>query len=205
MLGVIADIHANLPALEKVLEKLEGAERILCAGDLVGYGPYPAEVIDTVREEGIICVTGNHDWAVVNNDLSWFNPLAREAIKYTRRVLSPGYIAFLRSLPWKMEDESMVVVHGSPRDPLFEYFFPREEAEKLTVVGHSHVQFFRNNFLNPGSVGQPRDGDPRAAFAVIEGEKVKLRRTRYNIDEVAEEIEKVGLPSFLALRLYEGR
>mgnify|MGYP000209184271 CR=1 FL=1 len=208
MIGIIADIHANLPALQSVLDKLQGAEAIYCAGDIVGYGPYPAEVLEIVKEEGIISVMGNHDYAVIDQSvLPWFNPLAREAIRYTARVLSPEHKSYLLSLPWKIDGE-FLMVHGSLRDPLFEYLLPGAlpKTSKLTIIGHTHIQFFEGLWLNPGSVGQPRDGDPRAAFAVFDPEKgkIKLKRTSYNIDEVAEEILRVNLPKFLADRLYEG-
>ena len=209
MIGIIADIHANLPALQAVLEKLSGAEAIYCAGDIVGYGPYPAEVIEVVREENIISVMGNHDYAVGDRSVwGWFNPVARKALEFTVGALTPEEKSYLISLPWKIEREDFILVHGSPRDPLFEYLLPGSlpPAPKLNIIGHSHIQFLEGMWLNPGSVGQPRDNNPEAAFAVLHPEKgeIKLERTPYNVEEVVEEILKVGLPEFLAMRLLEG-
>ncbi len=211
LLGIIADVHSNLPALQAVLDKLAGVEKIICVGDIVGYGAFPNEVIELLREEKVTCTLGNHDYAVITGDTSWFNPYAQKAIEFTRAVIKPENLKLLGKLPKRLELGNILFVHGSPRDELFEYVYPWNARYysiegKLLVVGHSHVQFFKNNVLNPGSVGQPRDRNPDAAFAIVNTEtrQIKLLRVRYDIDEAANAIIDAGLPPFLAERLYLG-
>lgn len=211
LLGIIADIHSNLPALQAVLEKLQKVEKIICLGDLVGYGAFPNEVIELLKEENVVCIMGNHDWATLTGDLSWFNIYAQKAIEFTRAVIKPENLAFLSKLPKRIELENMLFVHGSPRNELFEYIHPWDAEfysikNKLLVVGHSHIQFFKNGVLNPGSVGQPRDKNPDAAFAIINTEtrQIKLLRAKYDVEEAANAIIDSGLPPFLAERLYLG-
>jgi diadenosine tetraphosphatase ApaH/serine/threonine PP2A family protein phosphatase len=217
--AVLADIHANLPALEVVLEEIEGLF-LYCGGDLVGYNPYPNEVIERIRGLGAVSILGNHDHAVVTGDTSWFNPVAAEAIDWTRREIAPPNLAYLESLSPVYED-GLYMAHGSPRNPLEEYVY--EDAPEYSlrdllthterdviVLGHTHVPFFRylegRLLFNPGSVGQPRDGDPRASYALLDTERkrVQIRRVPYDVEAVAEAILHAGLPEKLATRLFYG-
>ncbi len=219
--GVISDVHGNLVALTEVLDRLNDCDVIYCAGDVVGYYPFPNEVIELFIKEEIKSVMGNHDYAVANNDFSGFNPYAEEAGRWTREHLEREYLKWLSELPIKIETEWFNIYHGAPADDelAFEvYIFPEdpmiEEFVRTLkvnlVVGHTHIQFLRYFgdlfFLNPGSVGQPRDGDSRAAFAILDTEasKVILKRVKYNIEEVCDAVMKEGLPEFLCFRLYEG-
>ncbi len=220
-IGLISDVHGNLIALETVLDELNHCDKIYCAGDVVGYYPFPNEVIEIFIKEEIESVMGNHDYAVANNDFSGFNPYAEEAGRWTRRHIRKEYLEWLSKLPIKIETEWFNIYHGAPAEDetAFEiYLFPEDPIiidfvrmfGKNIVVGHTHIQFLKNIdgrfFLNPGSVGQPRDGDPRSAFAIFDTESGKaiLRRVEYDIDEVCDAVMKAGLPEFLCFRLYEG-
>ncbi len=217
-LAFIADIHANIVALEEVLKRIK--EPIFCCGDLVGYNPFPNEVVERVEEEKITCILGNHDFAVITGDTSWFNPAAAEAIEWTRKRINRRSLEFLKSLPRRYSKE-FHMVHGSPRNELEEYVFSDypdyvllgffEEIEQRTLVlGHTHRAFvkpLRNKLiLNPGSVGQPRDFDLRAAYALFDTEtrEVEIKRVHYDVKKVADEILAQGLPAKFAARLYEG-
>jgi len=220
-IGLISDVHGNLIALESVLDKLNHCDKIYCAGDIVGYYPFPNEVIEIFIKYNIKSVMGNHDYAVITNDFSGFNPYAKEAGIWTRKNLKREYLNWLSKLPLKIKTEWFNIYHGVPADDLTAievYVYPNDPMidgflrilKKNVIVGHTHIQFVREvdgvMFINPGSVGQPRDGDPRAAYAIFDTEanKVKLYRVRYNIDEVCDAVHKEGLPSFLCSRLYEG-
>ena len=229
LIGLISDIHSNLEALKAVWRDVKKADVIFCMGDLVGYGANPNEVVEFFREEmkkrEILCVRGNHDNAVAFNTVWGFNPYAREAIRWHQRVMKPENIEFLQKLPVKERfeagGEDFLIIHGSPRAPLDEYLFPwlpdsefREVLkyfkEKNLVVGHTHMMMLKEiggrRVINPGGVGQPRDGDWRAAYAFIDTEnnEVIFERVEYDVDTAARKIIEAGLPEFLAYRLYEG-
>ena len=244
---ILADIHANLEALEAVLERARGRfDRVICCGDLVGYGPDPNEVTEAVRQlDPAVVVRGNHDKAAVGlTDLSWFNPLARSAALWTQAQLSEENRRYLQAMPrGPVEGDGFTVAHGSLPDE-DQYLLNLEDAlqslslavHRLTFFGHTHVQggfaWFKeqragpldpglrkgaaesrlvldseNRYLiNPGSVGQPRDDDPRAAFAVYDQRKalVSYFRVEYPVRRVQQKMRKVGLPRQLADRLSQG-
>jgi len=129
LIGLIADIHSNLPALSAVLEHMD-VDEILCAGDIVGYYPYPNEVIEAVKKHKIVSIRGNHDVAVVTGDTSWFNPLAASAVEWTRNNISPKNMTFLKKLPEKLTFEDIAIFHGSPVDP-DEYVYPMTSPARL--------------------------------------------------------------------------
>lgn len=215
-MAVISDIHSNLPALEAVLEEVKGM-RIFCLGDLVGYNPFPSEVIELLVKRDIPSIMGNHDNAVLTGDTSWLNPVAASAIEWTIDALTEENMEYLKGLPIFHEDE-FYAVHGSPREPLEEYVYPDYPADVLESffvytkrraigLGHTHVPF-KTSFgekliFNPGSVGQPRDLDPRAAYAIFDSDnnEVEINRVSYDIEIVSNAIKKAGLPKILAERL----
>jgi putative phosphoesterase len=218
--AVIADIHSNLPALEAVLGEV-GAMRIYCNGDLTGYNPYPNEVIELVKKHNVICTLGNHDHAVLTGNTAWFNPYAAKALKWTREHLSKENLEFLASLPLFHSSE-FYMVHGSPRNYLDEYVtgdYPEEvlkgffnqSGRDVVCLAHTHVPFVKrlgeNLLFNPGSVGQPRDLDARASYAVLDlkQRRVEIKRVKYDIEMVVEAVIDAGLPSILGYRLREGR
>jgi len=237
-IGVISDIHSNLHALESVLERLEMCDSIICLGDIVGYGAFPNECIDLVREYTSRCIMGNHDAACVGIlSLAWFNPYASAAARWTMEELNKPNLGFLRGLPSEAKESDAYMVHGTPREPITEYLTTAIQArsafsarsERLILVGHTHVPFIfmerqdidtfspadgdaysyvkRRIVYNPGAVGQPRDGDSRAAYAVIDTEERKITqyRVEYDVQAAREAILDAGLPRILADRLVVGR
>ncbi len=224
LVGLIADVHSNAVALKAVLSALEesGVERILHSGDIVGYNPYPNETIELFKSNKIISISGNHDRALVTGDTSGFNPYAKAALEWTRKVVLPdnsGYIKGLKNIESITIDEKrLVLVHGSPQD-IDEYVYPENVSPDLLsaakadilVLGHTHIQFKKEYpegiIVNPGSVGQPRDENPDAAFALLNTEsgKIELERISYDIEKVIEDMLAAHLPEKLALRLRVGR
>ena len=239
--AIIADIHSNLTALEAVLADLEkqgGADEIWCLGDIVGYGPDPHECLEIVRSRCSLCVAGNHDLAAIGNlDTGDFNQEAARAVRWSGRQLSEAEIGFLAGLPLTIEKGDFTLVHGSPREPVWEYIMSAQEAEenltyfktRYCMVGHSHMaMYFKFDktcsagipragtslqltdgryLINPGGVGQPRDSDPRAAYAVYDSKTTTLvfYRVNYDIAAVQTRMQKAGLPLRLSERLSYGR
>lgn len=226
-IGFISDIHANAPALRVVLDGLadRDVDRILCAGDVVGYYPFPNEVISLLQEHNVRSIVGNHDAAVLDENPSRFSINAKRAADWTRRQLTPENNAFLESLPLTIKEtidgRDIYMVHGSPDDPLNEYIWDDDVDERalgfwfddrpeLVIFGHTHRPFVKEitstMVLNPGSVGQPRDKNPRSSFAVVDLHSLSVDRYRvdYDIDAVASETGE-HLPRKLGDRLYEGR
>lgn len=238
---VISDVHANVTALDAVLADAGTVDEVWCLGDLIGYGPDPNEVIDRLRAlPRLTCLMGNHDAALAGvMPFVAFNGDAQRSLEWQREQITADSLRFLEGLP----SETLVrgkasLVHGSPRDPIWEYvintLIARLNFEVFQTdycfVGHSHVQCafkldMKNNrvsldilkvgepyaltpriILNPGSVGQPRDRDPRAAYAIYEPERDLWTacRAEYDFKVVQERIRKSGLPERHAVRLAEG-
>lgn len=220
----MADVHSNAVALKAVLSALaeSGVERILHAGDIVGYNPYPNETIELFKRNKIISIMGNHERALITGDTSGFNPYAKAALEWTRKVVLPdnsGYIKVLKNIESiTIDAKRIVLAHGSPYD-IDEYVYPEKVTPELLsaansdilILGHTHIQFKKEYpegiIVNPGSVGQPRDGNPGAAFAVLDTEsgKTELKRAVYDIEKVIEGMLAAHLPEKLALRLRVGR
>jgi putative phosphoesterase len=224
LVAFISDIHSNLEALQATLKEIEKrkVEKIYCLGDIVGYGASPVECIKIIKERKIPSVLGNHDLACVTGNTSFFNPIAASAVVWTSARLHLDEIEFLKNLPEKLEvvldNLKVLLVHGSPRDPIWEYVFPENVDENfakdlnfdVVIMGHTHIPFvkkFRRIVIaNCGSVGQPRDHDPRASFLILDTKKVEAEivRVKYNIEVAAKKIIDAGLPKLLAERLYLG-
>ena len=242
-IAVLSDIHANLPALEAVRAHFGDVDQVWVLGDIVGYGPQPNEVIAALQEMGARSVLGNHDGAAIGTvDAAYFNPDARAAIEWTAGVLDANARSYLATLPEVRRDGELTAVHGSPRDPIWEYITSSGIAAanfdhfdtRLCLFGHTHLPVaYRvtddgieaqpalpgdavrigpaRALLNPGSVGQPRDGLPDAAYAVLElGETIddatmRFHRVRYDIDRTQRQMRSVGLPARLVERLSFGR
>ena len=241
---IVADIHSNLEAFQAVLQDVArrgGFESVLCLGDIVGYGPDPGPTIDLLRSLPHAAIVGNHDLAALGAvGLEDFNPYAAEAARWTTSQLSPDHREYLGSLSPQLEQREVTLVHGSPLDPVWDYFLPdymppqalRESFTRfktpLCLVGHSHIPFicletdlsFRilpegeavnlgpeRLVLNPGGVGQPRDGDPRPSYAVYDNEAETICRFRvsYDIGVTQGKMRREGLPEYLAERLSRGR
>ena len=223
LVGLIADVHSNSVALKAVLSAMDdmGVEKILHAGDIIGYNPYPDETVELFKKNSIVTILGNHDRALISGDTSGFNPYAAASLKWTRSTLSPenfSYITALKERESLLIDKTRVLLaHGSPRDA-DEYIFPGNATPQLLeavkggvlVLGHTHIQFKKEYpegmIVNPGSVGQPRDEDPSAAFAVLDAisGEIKLRRASYDIEKLIEDLLSEHLPETLGLRLRLG-
>ena len=234
-IGIFSDVHANAEALTLSLELLAEAEidRLFCLGDVVGYGADPVECLKRVREVSEVILAGNHDHAAVGlADLTYFNPHARAAAIWTAGQLDEESQSFLRELPYDYVEDDALFVHASPHEPEeWHYIVSLGDAmaafpaftESICFVGHSHVagiycddggepkdrvalQPGRRYLVNVGSVGQPRDGDPRLACAIFDREErtVVIMRVEYDIEAAAGKIRAAGLPRLLADRLYHG-
>ena len=247
--AVISDIHSNLESLEAVLADIQeqGVSEIYCLGDVVGYGPNPRECIDRIMECQV-CLLGNHDQGALF-DPEGFNSGAERAIFWTRGQLENAgnddttaihrRWDFLGELPRNHQEDDLLFVHGSARNPLNEYVFPEDiynkrKLEKIFALihryafqGHTHVPgIFTENYhflspdelgneyrltdektmVNVGSVGQPRDGDPRACYVMLEDDLVRFRRVEYPVEKTIEKIHAIAeLDNFLGDRLRDGR
>jgi diadenosine tetraphosphatase ApaH/serine/threonine PP2A family protein phosphatase len=238
-LAVLSDIHANLAALEAVRADLPGVEEVWVLGDIVGYGPQPNEVIAALQAMGARSVLGNHDGAAIGTvDTSWFNPDAASAIDWTSGVIDENSRAYLATLPEIRVEDQLTAVHGSPRNPIWEYITGSDVAAanlsafatRVCLNGHTHVPVvFQADgaavapvaaipgspvsiaagrcLVNPGSVGQPRDGNPAASYLVLDtdADEVQFRRVAYDIDATQQLMREAGLPPRLAERLSYGR
>ncbi|HEY8823691.1 MAG TPA: metallophosphoesterase family protein [Candidatus Limnocylindria bacterium] len=232
-IGVVSDIHANIVALETVLADMGEVDALWVCGDTVGYGPDPSDVLALLVQRQATLVAGNHDRAVATGeDLDLFNPPAAVAARMHQGWLTAEERDMLAALPRTLETSDVTLCHGSLRDPLWEYVTnPKSAAASLALAktshccaGHTHVpSLFRAGkeqqpgrvnydtpyplapraFLNPGSVGQPRDGDPRAAYATIDLEAgtVTFHRSTYRVEETQRRIRERGLPAIFADRL----
>ena len=251
-IAIISDLHSNREALEAVFEHIRGQDvsTIYCLGDVVGYGPDPDFCVDLVRGHAEVCLMGNHDEALFR-DASDFNPHARGAIEYTRRVMRPKWYSnsekrarwrWLQDLPLTHREGRFLFVHGSPRDPVREYVLSTDgflNPEKLRAVfdsfegvavgGHTHHPGMHDEtlrfhplsgeetcsmeipaegkyFINVGSVGQPRDGDNRSCYAVLEEGRVTWHRVVYDYRTTEQKIRDIdGLSDLLGRRLAPGK
>lgn len=218
LVGVISDIHANRVALEAVFADMPDVDSVVCAGDVVGYNPWPADCIDEMRARDVPTVMGNHDRAVATGTGFVGSGMADAGARYAIDALDSDHIEWLRGLPdsRRVLEGRIRLVHGHPDDPN-RYTYPSLFSadllgeEDVLVMGHTHVQaheqYEEGIVLNPGSVGQPRDRDPRAAYALVDLDAmtVEERRVEYDIEAVVEAIEAAGLPEATGTRLRKGR
>ena len=217
-IGVISDVHGNTVALDAVFADMPAVDALACAGDVVGYNPWHAECVAAVRERSIPTVSGNHDRAVASETRFAFNSMAGAGVAHARETLTEDQIEWLRSLPTTRRefDGRVRIVHGHPENPdrytYTEEFSPDLLGEEdVLVLGHTHVQgherFDEGVVMNPGSVGQPRDGDPRAAYAVLDLDDLTVteHRVEYDIDRVREAVAEADLPARIGDRLASGR
>ncbi|MFW6108054.1 MAG: metallophosphoesterase family protein [bacterium] len=249
----VSDIHSNLEALRAVLADVEeqAPDRIVCLGDVVNYGPDPVRCLRIARTFDLVLL-GNHEEAVLYEPIG-FNVHARDAATWTRKVLEPTIFSdgakwanwnFIRALPTRSEEDSVYLVHASPRDPTGEYLLPNEAdpllgepseklvncfemIDRLCFVGHTHLPgVFREHgpfatpedlggewrvpddgkaIINVGSVGQPRDRNPDACYAMFDGEVVRYHRVAYDREKTCEKVKAIkGLPDRGGTRLLKG-
>lgn len=239
---VISDIHSNLAALDAVLEDAPSGLAVWCLGDIVGYGPNPNECIERLRSLNPECIVGNHDWAVLGRaSLEDFNAEARMAVRWTQEQLTSENLAYLEDLPVSLVRGEFTLVHGSPREPIWEYLIYASSAglnfahfsTPYCFVGHTHIPvLFRfwgqggkriceaerlweantrplgkeRLIINPGSVGQPRDGDPRASYVILDTDErtLEYHRVPYDISHTQHLMREADLPLRLSERLAYG-
>ena len=233
---VHSNLEALDAVLRDAAAQQGGFDDVWVAGDIVGYGPCPSECIFRLKEIDALCVAGNHDLGVVGRlDLAWFNQEAAEACRWTAGNLSSEERDFLAGLPEFRTQGMALVVHGSPRDAVREYVTSVRIANavatrcesRVCLVGHTHcpVAFGMDApvahpacdgaevslrgerlVLNPGAVGQPRDGDARAAYAILDDSSLtfEFHRVEYDVAATSSSMLRAGLPKALAMRLHCG-
>lgn len=231
-IAIISDIHSNLEALTKAFEIIgkKDVREIICLGDIVGYGANPNECISLIRSKARRTLLGNHDEAVFQTVMAYnFNQHARSAVLWTSRQLTSESISFLQSLPVTLEHNDAFFTHASPRIPNeWNYILTAEDAEanmphfsqNICFIGHSHVPAIfcegkqtsqlergKKHIVNVGSVGQPRDLDPRLSFGIFDTEAFTYENVRidYDVEKASEKILQAGLPRSLADRLLVGK
>ena len=239
---ILSDIHSNLEAFEAILEDAPSGLPVWCLGDVVGYGPNPNECVELLRSLDHECIVGNHDWAVMGKvDLDDFNPDAKFSVNWTRDELKAENLSYLENLPVSLVRDQFTLVHGSPREPIWEYvLYPpiarlnfAHFATAYSLIGHTHVPVaFRLQadedgrrceaeqlsldqtrplgpgrlIINPGSAGQPRDGDARASYAVLDTDELSIEyhRVVYDISKTQHLMEQADLPQRNIMRLSYG-
>ncbi len=215
MIAIISDVHANYPALAAVLNKIDQLDvsRIICLGDTAGYYSQINECCNELRERDIFTLQGNHDWYLYSGSDCPRSNSATAVIQFQSRIIVSENLQWLGGLPSKARIDGISAVHGGWSDPLEEYvrpsatYFEMIEGE-VFVSGHTHhATLWRSGnkqYCNPGSVGQPRDGDWRAAFATWDGESFTLFRVEYDFRETQFHMQKQGFPEFFWRNLEYG-
>ena len=238
--AILSDVHSNIEALDAALALIESDDEVLCLGDIVGYGPNPNECVAKIRALATATVLGNHDVAAIDNfGLAYFNPAAREAMRWTQRMINEDSKTWLNSLGYEYRMPGFLLVHGAPKN-YFEYILDKAGAARafaatdapIIFIGHTHIAEYYaletdgtishkhlqqggevvlepgvRYIVNVGSVGQPRDLNPRASFGFYDAGRrvVEIVRFDYAIARVQEKIASAHLPQALARRLLVGR
>lgn len=216
MLAIIADIHGNLPALEAILADIDqrGCLRIISLGDVGGYYSQVNECIALLRSRQVLNIMGNHDHYLVSGDSCPRSTSANLCLDYQRRILLPESLAYLQGSSAQLTEGDIQMVHGGWHDPRDEYLYQLSHdyfvnlPGRFFFSGHTHVQcladFDDKVYCNPGSVGQPRDGDPRAAYATLVNGRIELHRVPYEIERTAEEMKRAGFDAYFFRNLFAG-
>lgn len=214
-IALISDIHGNYEALKAVLAKIDalGIDKIYCLGDVVGYYSQVNECCDELRKRAVPCVMGNHDWYMASGTGCPRSRSVNDCLAYQRKVITPENLGWVASLPVILQVENLRMVHGGFNNPIDEYLDPQEAyfanlSGCFFATGHTHIQQIQKygpkTYCNPGSVGQPRDGDNRAAFATFDGQEFELFRVKYNIEQVGFLMEQAGFNPYYYGSLRDG-
>lgn len=207
MIALISDIHGNYTALKEVLKKIDqmGIQEVYCLGDTVGYYSQVNECCETLQKRNIKSVMGNHDWYLVAGSFCPRSNSVNDCLRYQKQVISNDNLDWVCHLPHFLKVRDLFLVHGGWTNPIDEYLEPTEEyfsklQGQFFVSGHSHKQMVKEFngkvYCNPGAVGQPRDDDPRAAFATFDGGEFHLHRVEYEIDKVGRLMEDAGFSGY---------
>lgn len=213
MIALLSDIHGNLPALRAVLDTLDqwGVSRILFLGDVAGYAPQVNECCDELRARSVLGIRGNHEHYLITGESSGRSQTADACIAHQRSIVTPDTLSWLTSLPLTLTHAGITIVHGGWNDPLDEYLCEVDsstfagQSGRMFASGHTHIPLLWSNgslqYCNPGSVGQPRDGDARASFAVFDGERFTVHRVAYDTAAARTAIREAGLPEWVGSNL----
>ena len=215
MIALISDIHGNFVALKEVLRAIDNLKikKIYCLGDILGYYPQVNECCEELRKRGIQCVLGNHDWYMISDTSCPRSKSVNDCLRYQRKILIPDNLKWISSFPVYRKIKNLALVHGGWINPIDEYFVPTQKyfdfiPNLFFASGHTHKQMIKKCgkkvYCNPGSVGQPRDGDKRAAFATFDGEKFELFRVDYDIFKVCRLMKQLGFSEYYYNRLKTG-
>lgn len=215
MIALISDIHGNYEALKKVLGEIDGMgiNEIYCLGDIVGYYSQVNECCYELRERNVNSILGNHDWYMISDSDCPRSKSATECLNYQKKVITEDNLNWLAGLPISGYVGDLAYVHGGWNDPLEEYLNPTDDyftkyPNRFFASGHTHRQVIRKigdkTYCNPGSVGQPRDGNPKSSFATFDGENFKLYRVDYDIEEVCRLMAIAGFDEYYYKRLKTG-
>jgi len=215
MLAILSDIHGNLPALKAVMEDAlsRGCNRFISLGDVVSYYSQPGECIDLLRKYDFINILGNHDSYLVFDTNCPRSKAVSIIIDDHKKIVNTEQLEWLRKSKSFLRKGSTLFVHGGPEDPQDQYLYTVSSkifppGVDVLFSGHTHVQklvdFHGKIYCNPGSVGQPRDGDARAAYATVKEGKIDLHRINYDIDKTVALMKSLGYEAFYYDNLYQG-
>ncbi|WP_083208557.1 metallophosphoesterase family protein [Mycobacterium malmoense] len=216
MIAILSDIHGNYVALEQVLKTIDEMEikDIYCLGDFVGYYPQVNEVCNELRKRGALCVIGNHDWYMLADSFCDRSQSVNDTIGYQKKIISDENLEWLKSLPVYREYQELKMVHGGWVNPLDEYLREPNEVYfskvggKYFASGHTHLpridDYGTKIYCNPGSVGQPRDGDNRSSFATWDGATFEIHRVAYDYEAVGKLMGQAGFSGYYYERLAIG-
>ena len=215
MIAIISDIHSNYSALAATLDRIDvmGIKKIICLGDVAGYYCEINECCQALRKRGVYSIQGNHDWYIATNSKCKRSNIVNKCIDYQRSIISESNLNWLKSFKPKANIDGLNIVHGGWNNLIDEYFTPTEKyfsniPGKFFASGHTHIPilFESNNkiYCNPGSVGQPRDGDPRASFAVWKNKKFSIHRVYYDFKPLQKKMCNLGFEEYIYKNLKFG-
>lgn len=216
MLAILADIHGNYPALLAALDRADqlGCERVISLGDVAGYYAQPNECIQVLRARRVLNLMGNHDHYLATGVACPRSQSANDCLDYQRKVIAEDNLEWLARSPISATLGEISMVHAGWNDPLEEYILDPEESYfrdrpgTIFLSAHTHVPMVRTFtekvYANPGSIGQPRDGDPRAAFAVLDGRQIRIERVPYDIEATARAMDAAGFQQYYYRNLFAG-
>jgi putative phosphoesterase len=215
MIALISDIHGNHIALKEVFDAINqlGIKDIYCLGDILGYYPQVNECCEDLQNRNVQCILGNHDWYMISNTDCPRSNSANDCLRYQRKIITDNNLKWISTFPIYRKIGNLAVVHGGWNNPIDEYFKPNQDyfdniRGSFFASGHTHKQMIKKFsgkvYCNPGSVGQPRDGNNKAAFATFDGAAFELFRVDYDIDKACQIMKEAGFSEYYYNRLKSG-